>query len=389
MPLQPQPTPHPGADAPGRSAPGPGRTAGTDVRRPGRGARTTGPSPDTVLLLQAVRSYPSVSLLATTTPAPRMTPDDARTLRALAAQAAERLRSDRSPRTVEVLEQLDRTVVRALSGPTGRAIAVYVNAGMQKVLPLPVPVTERAVVDPTFATRDLVRGLHRTPRHVVLVLAEREARLFDGIGDRLRRPAQSAFPVVAAEPDGRGDPASRTTAFLRDVDRALGTYLRLHPAPLVVVGVARTVAEFRRLSRNTSRLAGTITGNFTTAPLEQLVPRIREVLEEYLLRRQDEALALIERRRSGHQAVDGLSAAWLAARWERPEMLAVEESYVFPARVSEDGDYLVAAEDTEHPDVIDDAVDELIELVILRGGWVAFVDDGRLADHDRVTLTLR
>ena len=55
---------------------------------------------------------------------------------------------------------------------------------MREVVRLPVPVVDRTVVDPSFATRDLVRSLHRTPRHVVLLLSEREARLLDGVGRR-------------------------------------------------------------------------------------------------------------------------------------------------------------------------------------------------------------
>ena len=222
---------------------------------------------------------------------------------------------------------------------------------------------------------------------MVLLVAGREARLFDGVGDQLTPPPRSSFPMVAPEEPSTTKPAA-VTSFFRQVDQALGTHLRLHPAPLVLVGAERTLAEFQRVSRNTGRLAGTVTGNLTSAPLTELVPRIRTVLERYLSSRQQEALALIERRRSRNKLVDGVAAAWLAARTERPEMLSVEEGFVFPARISDDGDFLVAAQDTDHPDVIDDAVDELIEPVLQRGGWVAFVDDRALAEHDRVVLTL-
>lgn len=350
--------------------------------------RAAAPSPETVLLLQSVRSYPSVSLLATTTPGRRMSTADARTVIRLAGEAAQRLRDDPSPGNEEVLRALDETVARVLSEPTGKAIGVFVNSAMQEVVRLPIPVTDRVVIDPTFATRDLLRGLHRTPRHVVLLLAEREARLLDGVGDQLTPPARSSFPMVAPEEPGTTKPAA-VTSFFRQVDQALGTHLRLHPAPLVLVGAERTLAQFQQLSRNTGRLAGKVTGSLTSAPLTELVPRIRPVLERYLFSRQREALELIEHRRSRHRVVDGVAAAWLAARAERPEMLAVEEGFVFPARISDDGDFLAAAQDTDHPDVIDDAVDELIELVLQRGGWVAFVDDGALAEHDRVALTLR
>lgn len=356
-------------------------TAAAGLRR-----RTPWPSAQQVLLLQSVRADPCVSLLASTTPAIRMSPADASTLERLAGQAACRLAADATPGGAELVAALDDLVTRARSGPTGSGIALFVNAAVREVVRLPVEVVDRVVVDPTFATRDLVRALHRTPRHVVLLLAEREARLLDGVGGDLCRPARSPFPLTAEHPAGR--PAD-VDAFLRQVDQALGTYLRLHPAPLVLVGAERTVARFRALSRNTDRLAGTVTGAFTRAPFATLVPRIRQVLDAYLRSRQEEALELLDRRRSRRAVVEGIDAAWLAARRERPEMLAVEEGLFHPARVSPDGDFLTRASDVDHPEVIDDVVDELIETVILRGGWVALVADGALAGHDRVALTLR
>jgi hypothetical protein len=348
-------------------------------RAGGTPPRVAGPTPEQVLLLQSVRDDPCVSLLATTTPALRMADADARTLQRLAADARARLARDGAP--PELADALDALVAEVRTGPTGAAVALYVNRELRQVVRLPVQVADRVVVDPTFATRDLVRALHRIPRHLVLLLSEGDARLLEGGAGTLRPPARSPFPLTAD--DDAGD------AFLRRVDRALGTYLRLHPAPLVLVGGHRVVGRFRRLSHNTGRLAGTVPGNLTTAPPTVLVPRVRAVLDEYLLSRQEEALAHLDRRRSRNAVVEGIDATWLAARRERPEMLAVEEGFALAARLSPDGDFLVPAEDVEHPDVVDDVVDELVETVLLRGGWIAFVADGALTDAGRVALTLR
>lgn len=70
-------------------------------------------------------------------------------------------------------------------------------------------------------------------------------------------------------------------------------------------------------------------------------------------------------------------------------MLVVEESLVVPARLSPDGDFLETVDDVEALDVVDDILDELIELVLRRGGWIALAEHGRLAAHDAVALTLR
>jgi hypothetical protein len=324
-----------------------------------------------------------------------MIADDAARLTGLAREATRRLTAENLPAVrATVLEPLGEIVLRATSGPTSTAIALFASPSTTEIIHLPVPVVDRVVVDPTFATRDLVRSLHRTPRHLVLALSRTEARLFDGIGDDLRPAQTRAFPrtasgLPATESPRRAPEPEQQRTFLRGVDAALGSYLRLHPAPLVLVGTDRVLADLLRLSRNTARLAGVVTGSLVTAPLADLAPRIRTALQHYLHSRQAEALALIEERAATGKMVSGIGAAWLASRYEPPEMLAVEEGYFYPARVDAGGDLITPAQDIDHPEVIDDAVDELIEAVLRRGGWIALVDDGLLADHDRVALTLR
>jgi hypothetical protein len=369
-------------------------------------------TPGLVTTLQTLEGYPAVSLLLSTTAAEKMLPDDAARLTALAREAEQRLESESLTgvrRTV--LGPLTELVATVAEGPADAAVGVFVSATTATAVHLPVPVKDRAVVDPTFATRDLVRALHRTPRHVVLALGLDEARLFDVIGADVRPAPGRSFPRKAAGSgsapgpgeDGhrqaghgrqrhgrqRDDRPQQRRAFLRDVDRALGAYLSLHPAPLVLVGTDRVLAEFRQISGNLGRLAGSVHGSMLTAPTADLVARIQPVLTGYLRSRQAEALALLDRRTGANRVAVGIDSAWLAARTERPEMLAVEEGFFYPARLDAGGDLLVPAADVEHPEVIDDVVDELIEAVLRRGGWVALVEDGGLADRGRVALTLR
>jgi Bacterial archaeo-eukaryotic release factor family 3 len=362
------------------------------------------PTPADVVELQAVREYPAVSVLCTTTAGPRMTRGDARRLSALVAEASTRLSAEfGAGPSKPVRDRLLELAGDAAGRPTRSALACYVAPSCSSSWALPVPVSDRTVIDPTFATRDLVRSLHRTPRHVVLVLTDREARLFDGAGDTLLPPAATAFPLSrqqhgARHRGGLSDRRSRAEhdghlgdadGFLRTVDRALGTYLRVHPAPLVLIGARRTVARFTALSRNTGRLAGCVHGSHARTPLPVLTRLVRPVIEDYLHSRQDEALELLDERTGAGRVVSGMPAVWLAARSERPEMLAVEHGLFYPARLSPDGDLLTPATDVEHPEVIDDAVDEVIETVLHRGGWVALLDDGTLASRDRIALTTR
>ncbi len=372
-------------------------TAATDPAGPlgdWAGPAVASPSAAEITALQDVRDHPCVSVLMTTTPSGRMLPADAARLRALAARAAERLHSEGPPGAhTDVLAAIDELVARAEQVPTGAAVAVYASPRTARLVHLPVPVRDRVVVDPTFATRDLVRALHRAPRHLVLVLAPDQAHLLEELGGSLVPTRGSKFPVLAG-PHPRGAARGRaraggTRAYLRTVERALGAYQAVRPAPLVLVGDERVLAGFTARSRQLARLAGVVTGADATAPLPQLRALIRPALDSYLHSRQQAALALLERRSGEGRCVSGMAAAWLAARHERPEVLVVEDTLVYPARLDGDGDLLTPAADVEHPEVIDDVVDELIEIVLARGGWVALADEGALAAHEGVALTLR
>jgi hypothetical protein len=358
----------------------------TDARR-----RHTHVTPAQVLLLQSVRAYPAVSLLLSTTPAPVMGADDRERLLGLLDQALARLRAEGlAGAEATLVPALQAQVTKAINGPTSAAIGVFASQAVRSTVRLSVPVIDRVVLDPTFATRDLVRSLHHTPRHVVLLLERHQALLFDGVGATLRPAVRSAFPL-SSDADGRH--AARQTsphAFLARVDRGLGAYLRLHPAPLVLAGDDDLISRFRAMSRNVNRLVSTLPLDRTqNAPEADLPMRIGPLLTAYLRSREAEALALLDERARSHRVVSGIDDVWLAARRGRPEMLAVEFGHFYPARLSPDGDALEAATDVDHPDVLDDAVDELIEMVIDRGGWVALVEDGALAAHQRVALTVR
>lgn len=340
------------------------------------------PTPSVVVALQAVRAVPAVSVLLSTAPQPAMGAESSARLDQLLADAARRLRGEASREVAEeLITALHALAVAAQAARTRQGVALYAAPGISCWFSLPVSVSDRVVVDPTFATRDLVRALHRTPRHALLLLSKQQARLFEGADETLVPVARNRFPLKAAD-----FPAM--SAFLRAVDSALAAHLRARPSPVVVAGVKPLTAAFVARSRATTRLAGTVPGSHLQTPLPELAELARPVLEQYLRSREEESLRVLAetpRRR----VASGLQAVWLATRRERPDMLVVEEDLFRPARVSEDGDHLLPADDIEAPDVLDDVIDEVIEAVLRRGGWVALAAPGALASHGGIALTVR
>ena len=392
-------TPLPSTPPRGRPAAGAGDAA------PATPAAAPEPTASMVLMLQSVRAWPCVSVLMSTTAADRMTTDDADRLRALVAAAESRLLVEGLVQArATIVPALHRRLEQAVAGPTAQAVGLFAAQAADRLVRLPLPVRDRTVVERTFVTRDLVRALHRTPRHLVLTLDEHRARLLDGVGDQLRPVQGGRFPLSAAHAARGAGPRGRD-AWWHTVDRALRAHTLTHPAPLVLVAGRASAHEFLRLARTTTRLAGVVTDTDPGARPEELRHAVRSVLDAYLLGREHEALALLRQRAGQARAVSGLPSCWLAARHEAVEMLVVDPSLHVPARVSPDGDVLrpltgpapgrdavdtPGAGDGAAVDQLDDAIDELVELVLLRGGWVAFTSTSdALADHGGVALTLR
>jgi hypothetical protein len=164
------------------------------------------PASAQITALQQVREYPTISLLLSTKPRPPRSPAaDALRLDALAAEAVQRLRSELRPAAAApAIGRLQTLIDQAHRGPAGHGLAVYASAGSQALIRLPMGVRDRAVVGPTFATRDLIRALHRTPRHLVLTLNAGHARLLGAAADTLLPAATSAFPMSAGRRTATG-----------------------------------------------------------------------------------------------------------------------------------------------------------------------------------------
>ena len=348
-----------------------------------------------LLLLQAVRDHPAVSVLMSTTPGGRLTPTDQTRLEDLLDQAALRLARLRSSRGGDPVLRSLRTLARAAAdAPARQGLALYAASGTAQAVQVGLPLLDRVVIDSTFATRDLVLALQRTPRHLVLVLGSHEARLFESVAGQLQPGATTTFPLHAGRAPRR-DPTrahltgADTAAFCRTVAAELATYRALHPSPLVLVGPAPLLASFEQVGRGLDRLAGTVTGHHLHTTLEELTTLTRPLLNSYLASREQEALELVQRRAAQGRIAAGMPAVWAASRTEQPEMLAVERGLFYPAEVTANGRTLELSADLDAPGFVDDAVDELIEHVMVRGGWVAFVGDRALTPYEGVALTWR
>ncbi len=353
--------------------------------------------------LAASHGYPCLSI---TLPTHRTSPDnrqDPIRLKNLTREAAERLAGELGKREVaavlRALEQLSEQVdhERNLEG-----LALFVSADLAQAYRVPFILPERVIVGESFFTRDLVYALNRSPRYWVLALSEQPTRIFEAIRDDLEEPTENTpFPIFHGGPGGaQGLPRrfgvnysqyrdEHARIFCRQVDRYLGMALAADPLPLALVGVDRWLAFFREVTDHGEHIITTLTGNYDQTSAHDLGKLVWPLVRESLAARRSAIFGELEVAVGGQRSASTLGEVWRFAQEGRGATLVVEEGYHEAAAFDERGHLRPPRADEGGAAVLDDAVDEVIETVLAKGGRVVFVDDGTLEAHGRIALTLR
>jgi len=352
--------------------------------------------------LQQIRDYPSLTI---TLPTHRMAPankQDPIRLGNLVTEVKNRLLTEFSKREVKKLtDNLDKLVSQIDYNNTLDGLALLVNENFAHAYYLPFNLKDRVVIDETFATRDLVFALNRTPRYWVLALSEKPTRLYEGTKSTLVEIDEEGFPLKHEGPGGElplpggfGKKKSahrdeRHRQFFRNIDSAFKPFFDDDPLPLAVVGVDRYLAFFNEVSQHKDEVVATVTGSHDSTPIHKLGKLVWPHVKESLAQRRRKVLDELEQAMGKRLVVSSPDEVWRLAQEGRGRLLLVEEDFHYPARMDETGLRIEPAENPDEPDVMDDAVDEIVETVLAKQGKVLFMDNGRLADHQRIALILR
>ena len=351
--------------------------------------------------LQDVHTYPCLTI---TLPTHRTSPDnkqDPIRVKNLVTEGTNRLLGEFPKREVAPLIDRLNTLVDTIDYKyTLDGLLLVVNRDMAREYVLPFTLNERVVVDETFFTRDLVHALNRTRRYWVVALSEQATRLFAATREDLEAITTGGFPMRHTGPGGdeplppgvgintsayRDD---RHRQFFREVDSAFRAFMAEDPLPLAVVGVDRYLAFFREVSPAIEIIA-TLPGNVDHLSAHDLGRQIWPTVSAGFTARRREVLQHLEAAAGPLRVGSTLGEVWHLAGLGQGKVLVVEEGFHQPARINEWGQLDLNVDDPTAPDVMDDAVDEVIATVLDKGGQVVFVGDGELALHNRIALLLR
>jgi Bacterial archaeo-eukaryotic release factor family 3 len=330
--------------------------------------------------LQKQRSYPSITVLFNTSPGAGLNANETATALALMKDVDRRLNGDVDESTREqMVATLGSLLEAQVLKPSANAMALCVSPEYAAAVKLATSVEERVVIDETFATRDLVADHNRTATYRVITISERLTRMFVGDRTRVVEEQNERWPLTRAEDQSSANWDRLVMQQLKDEH---GQY----PLPVVVAGVQRSV---RQLMRNELFAAiGFIPGNHDRSTCGGLHRAAWPLVSDWLRSESARAMERLDDARSASLYAGGIDEIWTLADQGRIALLIVEEGFALAVRVNAEGQ-LIRVEDREAPDVIDDIVDEVIEVVLLKGGQVVIVSNDELLTHQRIAATLR
>jgi hypothetical protein len=350
--------------------------------------------------LQSHRDYPSVSVLAPTHRTAPSNKQDPIKVKNLVRKAIARLHGEFKKREVAaVVKNLQKLASKVDWQHTLDGLALLASRSKSVTVSLPFRVKPRAVIDETFATRDLVYAFNRAAPYRVLVLGHR-VRLYDAWKTVLDEHTTGRFPMVHRGPGGASrlpggvginrsavrDEALR--AFFRSVDGAVAAVQKGDPIPLVVVGVERNLAFYREVTSQAAAIIGMLAGNHDRTPPSALGKLVWPVFDTGATLRRTEALVQLDQAVGANRHASGIDQVWRAAAGAKCRTLLVEKDFKHPADVSPEGDRLLPYTG-KGAAALDDAVDETIERVMDTGGEVYFYGLGDLDVHQKIAAVLR
>jgi|GEM_PF-246892 len=381
-------------------------------------------------MLSSQSSYPCLSITF------KVNPEDPRYEYALKRHletAKQQLRDQLGPEHAEqgaqgkvILERLESMTEELTNFGAGcRGYGIFISTDVQTDVCLPFEVDNNITIGDSFQVRDLVYNMGMLEEYLVLLVSDNKTLALRGTDAQLSAVKIEGMPASIdemgtytdddkirfthmsgahrgsgmAHQNGFGhqggsgvmDNPDNLLHYMVKIDQALGKYLQDENLRFVLMATEKKAAHFLKSSKNAGRLVGTVNGNYDHLPSHEIGKMAAGVVQEKLAEEREAVLDRLQNAVGQNLYVAGLQSVWQAAFEGRVRTLVVEKGYQATAVVKQDG-YVVdpdANPQGQAEPVAEDAVDDLIEMVLSKGGSVVFAEDGKLESHQQVAAITR
>lgn len=277
-------------------------------------------------------------------------------------------------------------------------VGLFVSQNILEILYFPMDVQPKVIVDDSFEVRDLLLIVNRTFQYDLLVLNKKKTRFFNGFGLDIHEHIGSDIPegsdhYLKLEKQPGIDPGKTEAEAMKKYVKALDHFLRIYSdmqMPLILMGDVKLLGYFKNYTRRPWKILGEIQGSYDDYTVAQIREKLKEFIQAFSDKYEEQLLQQVQEDIDRLRYVSGIQEAWTAAAMGEAKTLLTERGYRVPAWSTKDDLFLVFREDlAPDGDYHEDAVDDLVEMVLRQNGKSYFLTPGKLDKFDKVLLTLR
>ena len=289
-----------------------------------------------------------------------------------------------------------------------KGLGIFVSSDTTKIVHFPFDVKEKMVIGSNFETRDIILADSYQLDYWVLCLNERSLRLFKGKGMELIEVKDGDFPTEFVDDFDEPKPSrgssysyslkgvkdkslvkeERFTAFLRIIDKKLQSYLDIK-SKIILSGVKKNINYFEKISEHNNKIIAKVDGNHDYENLKIFSDLLWDQVMNYLANENEKIFKqFVEAFDTGWTAW-GIESVWKAAKEGKGLTLLVEKDFSHSGFLGKNEYKLLHQPPNGLHKIIADAVDDVIETILKKGGKVVFLENGKLKDYNNIGLLLR
>jgi hypothetical protein len=291
-------------------------------------------------------------------------------------------------------------------------IGLFVSENIKKRVQFFFPVKEKVIIGNLFEIRDLLYEDYYKRPYMVLLLSEKEAKLFKGRLHTVTEITDDHFPYInkaeyeynrptrgssyvgnAFEKEFEKDKSIleeiRFQNYYRQTDSLLNSYL-VNQTPMIVVSAGKNLAHFRKITQHDKNIVCYIPGNYFLLANNELGDLSWNDMKLFLENSKEDLINYFKEKIGEGLGITGIQNIWKAAKEGRGFKLLVENDFTLPGFIINEEEYhLYLQPPNKNHQVLADAINNLIEIVLEKKGEVIMLENDRLKDYERIALITR
>lgn len=322
---------------------------------------------------------------------------DALKLKNLVKEAEKRLYDGYDKRFVwPIMKNLNKTAENIDHSLNLESLVIFAKQDFSDYTRLPVEVTDRVVIDNTFATRDLVRALHQESSYYILVLSRHKARLIEAFNDKLVSEFKGELPMVntlyttdRTKLSTKKGQDNLVEEFFNQVNKYVLKVIAEDPLPIIIVTETRNFDHFIKVADKKELIVGHLNRNRDNEKAGNIVKDAWKEVLELVKMNNMKRIEELHKAVGNNKFVSDYNEIWSAIQQGKGKTLFIKKGFFQPALLSEGKITIITNIDTAAKGVIDDIVDEMIEQNISRGGDTVFLEGNELSSFNNLALITR